>query len=128
MLSISLQQYIVNVFFISLAYVFCKVGDGTNFVLVFAGALLDAAEELLRMVSLVVREQSKPESCQVIFLFLEKSKILRIPFQALLYSKSEPTTSLLHLGVEIWLGERVVGDTVQALTLSILSTVTCFIP
>lgn len=32
----------------------CQVGDGTNFVLVFAGALLDAAEELLRMVSTVV--------------------------------------------------------------------------
>ena len=57
-------------FFISLARVFCKVGDGTNFVLVFAGALLDAAEELLRMVSLVVREQSKPESCQEICFFL----------------------------------------------------------
>jgi len=80
------------------------------------------------MVSLVVREQSKPESCQVILLFPEKSKILRIPFQALLYSKSEPTTNLMHVGVETWLGERVVGDAVQALTLSILSTVTCFIP
>ena len=57
-------------FFFSLARVFCKVGDGTNFVLVFAGALLDAAEELLRMVSLVVREQSKPESCQEICFFL----------------------------------------------------------
>jgi len=31
-----------------------EVGDGTNFVLVFAGALLDTAEELLRMVSTVV--------------------------------------------------------------------------
>jgi len=41
-------------FFISLVHVFCKVGDGTNFVLVFAGALLDTAEELLRMVSTVV--------------------------------------------------------------------------
>ena len=29
-----------------------QVGDGTNFVLVFAGALLDAAEGLLRTVKL----------------------------------------------------------------------------
>ena len=29
-----------------------EVGDGTNFVIVFAGALLEAAEELLRMVSI----------------------------------------------------------------------------
>lgn len=27
-----------------------QIGDGTNLVLVFSGALLDAAEELLRMV------------------------------------------------------------------------------
>lgn len=29
--------------------VFAQVGDGTNFVLVFSGALLGHAEELLRM-------------------------------------------------------------------------------
>jgi len=30
-----------------------ECGDGTNFVLVFAGALLEQAEQLLRMVCLV---------------------------------------------------------------------------
>ncbi len=35
-----------------------EVGDGTNFVLVFAGALLELAEELLRM-GLSVSEVSK---------------------------------------------------------------------
>lgn len=54
MLLVSLHLSIIDTFFISLAHAFCKVGDGTNFVLVFAGALLDAAEELLRMVSTVV--------------------------------------------------------------------------
>lgn len=28
-----------------------EIGDGTNFVIIFAGALLEAAEDLLRMVS-----------------------------------------------------------------------------
>jgi T-complex protein 1 subunit theta len=27
-----------------------EIGDGTNFVIIFAGALLEAAEDLLRMV------------------------------------------------------------------------------
>lgn len=37
-----------------------EVGDGTNFVLVFAGALLELAEELLRM-GLSVSEVSKQQ-------------------------------------------------------------------
>ena len=49
-----LERFSCCWFLISLAHVICKVGDGTNFVLVFAGALLDAAEELLRMVSTIV--------------------------------------------------------------------------
>lgn len=43
-----------------------EVGDGTNFVLVFAGALLELAEELLRMglsVSEVNRCSHKSSSC-----------------------------------------------------------------
>lgn len=28
-----------------------EIGDGTNFVIIFSGALLEAAEELLRLVS-----------------------------------------------------------------------------
>ena len=32
-------------------WVIFQVGDGTNFILVFSGALLNAAEELLRMVN-----------------------------------------------------------------------------
>lgn len=28
-----------------------EIGDGTNFVIIFSGALLEAAEDLLRMVS-----------------------------------------------------------------------------
>ena len=32
-------------------WVILQVGDGTNFILVFSGALLNAAEELLRMVN-----------------------------------------------------------------------------
>lgn len=39
-----------------------EVGDGTNFVLVFAGALLELAEELLRM-GLSVSEASKLGHC-----------------------------------------------------------------
>ena len=44
-----------------------EVGDGTNFVLVFAGALLELAEELLRM-GLSVSEVSKcsKHSCKLI--------------------------------------------------------------
>lgn len=49
-----LERFSCCWFLISLTHVICKVGDGTNFVLVFAGALLDAAEELLRMVSTIV--------------------------------------------------------------------------
>jgi T-complex protein 1 subunit theta len=32
-----------------------ECGDGTNFVLVFAGALLENAEQLLRMVSFLLK-------------------------------------------------------------------------
>ena len=35
-----------------------EVGDGTNFVIIFAGALLEAAEDLLRLVS-SVKEETK---------------------------------------------------------------------
>ena len=39
-----------------------EVGDGTNFVLVFAGALLELAEELLRM-GLSVSEVNTRDHC-----------------------------------------------------------------
>ncbi|KAJ8882463.1 hypothetical protein PR048_014271 [Dryococelus australis] len=31
-----------------------EIGDGTNFVIIFAGALLEAAEDLLRMVCMII--------------------------------------------------------------------------
>jgi T-complex protein 1 subunit theta len=39
-----------------------ECGDGTNFVLVFAGALLEEAEELIRMVSWMMNRTSSVSS------------------------------------------------------------------
>lgn len=42
-----------------------EIGDGTNFVIIFAGALLEAAEDLLRMVIYLSNSLHSSENCSL---------------------------------------------------------------